>query len=77
MSLKLNPADVIPEETVHIARAVFPQSNLYLRIRDELGALYNDEQFAPLFPVRGQPTESPRRLALVLIMQFAEGLSDR
>ena len=32
--------------------------------------------FAALFPSRGQPAEAPARLALVTILQFAEGLSD-
>jgi transposase len=30
-----------------------------------------------LFPSRGQPAFAPWRLALVTVMQFAEGLSDR
>ena len=46
-------------------------------MRDELGALYDDEVFARLFPTRGQPAEAPWRLALVTVLQFAEGLSDR
>lgn len=77
MSLKPQSTDVIPEETARVARAAFPHGSRYMRIRDELGALYPDEQFAALFPARGQPAESPGRLALVLVMQFAEGLSDR
>ena len=48
-----------------------------MRMRDALGELYSDEQFAELFPNRGQPAESPGRIALVRVMQFAEGLSDR
>jgi transposase len=31
----------------------------------------------PSFPRPGQPAEAPARLALVLVLQFAEGLSDR
>jgi len=46
-------------------------------MRDELGAVVEDEDFAHLFPRRGQPAMAPWRLALVTIMQFAEGLSDR
>ena len=46
-------------------------------MRDELGAIFEDEDFAYLFPSRGQPAMTPWRLALVTIMQFAEGLSDR
>src|SRR6266511_2964013 len=34
-------------------------------------------QFAGLFAVRGRPAVSPARLALVSVLQFAEGLSDR
>jgi transposase len=48
-----------------------------MRMRDELGAIYDDHLFAPLFPARGQPAASPWRLALTTVMQFAEGLSDR
>jgi transposase len=33
--------------------------------------------FADLFPPDGQPALAPWRVALVTIMQFAEGLSDR
>src|SRR5262249_35299345 len=36
-----------------------------------------DEQFASLFSFCGQPALAPWRLALVLILQFVEGLSDR
>lgn len=36
-----------------------------------------DEDFHDLFPVRGQPAEAPWRLALVTLMQYAEGLTDR
>jgi transposase len=36
-----------------------------------------DEAFAPLFAERGQPAEAPWRLALVTILQYIEGLSDR
>jgi transposase len=42
-----------------------------------LGTIYEDEQFADLFPQRGQPAEAPWRLALVCVLQFLEGLSDR
>ena len=47
------------------------------RLRDELGTIYSDEMFVGLYPSRGQPAEAPWRLALVLVLQFADGLSDR
>jgi transposase len=77
MSMQPAAMDEIPAETRQVAQAAFPKGNLYMRMRDELGVLYRDERFAELFPVRGQPAESPGRLALVTVMQFAEGMSDR
>jgi transposase len=77
MSLKPEPIEPVPEETARIARAAFPKGNLCLRLRDTLGSIYSDQLFADLFPARGQPAEAPWRLALVTILQFVEGLSDR
>ncbi|HEX2186293.1 MAG TPA: IS1182 family transposase [Chloroflexota bacterium] len=77
MTLHPQPMAPIPEETARVARAAFPRGNPYMRMRDELGVFYQDEAFAALFPARGQPAESPWRLALVLVLQYAEGLSDR
>ncbi len=67
----------IPEGTRQVAEAAFPKGNRVMAIRDQLGPVYADEQFADLFPVRGQPAESPARLALVTVLQFMEGLTDR
>jgi len=77
MSLKPRRLQEVPEETAQIARAVFPKGNKYMMMRDELGILYEDEDFAALFPVVGQPAETPWRLALVWVMQFAENLTGR
>jgi transposase len=44
-------------------------------MRDVLGTIYEDEDFAELFEVRGRPAIAPWRSALVTLMQFAEGLS--
>ena len=77
MSLKPEELGPIPEETARIARAAYPKGNVYLKMRDELGTIYDDTAFAHLFPNNGQPAEVPWRLALVTVLQFAEGLSDR
>src|SRR5919197_1450703 len=77
MSLRPEPIGPVPEETARVARAAFRRGNAYLRLRDELGTIYTDEAFAALFPTHGQPAEAPWRLALVTVLQFAEGLSDR
>ena len=77
MSLKPNPIPVMPEATARTARAAFPKGNPYLVLRDELGLIFTDEDFADLFPQRGQSALAPWRLALVTVMQFRENLSDR
>ena len=77
MSLRPEPIRPVPEETARVARAAFPKGTTYTRMRDELGIVWEDGDFADLFPRRGQPAMAPWRLALVTVMQFAEGLSDR
>lgn len=46
-------------------------------LRDKLGVIYSDKQFANLFKLGGQLAYSPGQLALVMIFQHWEGLSDR
>lgn len=77
MSMQPKEPGEIPVETVRVARAAFRKGSLAIRIRDELGVLFTDEQFADLFPARGKPAWSPGRLALVVVLQFVEGLTDR
>src|SRR4051812_4496918 len=77
MSLHPKPCPEVPASTAAVARAAFPRGNPYLRLRDALGTVFSDAQFAPLFSSRGQPAEVPWRLALVTVLQFAENLSDR
>ena len=77
MSLKPQEVNPIPGETMRVAHAAFPKGNALMRLRDLLGPIYTDAQFTALFPHDGQPALSPGRLALVSVLQFAEGLSDR
>ncbi|MFJ2582465.1 transposase [Kitasatospora aureofaciens] len=58
-------------------RASFPKGTLAIRIREALGPLFGDESFAEAFPARGRPAISPGALAMVSVLQYAEGLSDR
>jgi transposase len=67
----------IPEETIQVAKAAFPKGNLYLTLRDNLGPVFEDEEFKDLYPTLGQPAESPGRLAIITLMQYLEDLSDR
>ncbi len=77
MLLQNNPIGPVPEETARVARTAFPKGNLYLRIRDELGTIYEDSLFADLFSHTGQPDEAAWRLALVCVLQYLEDLSDQ
>ena len=77
MSLKPGPIQPVPEETVRVAQAAFRKGNPVLKLRDELGAIVADADFADLFPRLGQPGLAPSRLALVTLLQFRENLPDR
>src|SRR5438876_1372415 len=77
MSLHPHVIAPVPDETARIAHAAFPKGHPYLTFRDALGTIFQDEDFATLFPAWGQPGLPPWRLALVTIMQFRENLADR
>jgi transposase len=77
MSLHPHNVGPVPDETARVAHAAFPKGHYCLALRDHIGVLFDDELFAPLFPACGQPAETPWRLALVCVLQFIEGLSDR
>src|ERR687884_92701 len=48
----------IPEQTAQIAHAAFPKGNPYMRMRDLLGPIYTNPEFASLFSKEGQPAEA-------------------
>src|SRR5436305_13163644 len=77
MSLHPQDSPPIPEETARVARAIVPQGNRYLLLRDALGTIYTDDLFVDLYPQLGQPAEAPWRLALVTVMQYMENYTDR
>lgn len=77
MSLQVDDEFTIPTETARVARAALPKGNWLITLRDELGVIYPDSTFAALFSHTGQPAESPGRLALITVYQFAEGRTDR
>jgi transposase len=77
MSLHAQPLAPIPELTSRMAHASFPKGTLAMDLRDALGSIYEDADFAHLFPRRGRAAEAPWRLALVTVLQAVENLSDR
>ena len=77
MSLRPQPIGSIPEQTARVAHAAFPKGHPYLTLRDHLGTIFQDDDFATLFPAWGYPGLPPWRLALVTLMQFREHLADR
>ncbi|MDH3603615.1 MAG: transposase, partial [Candidatus Tectomicrobia bacterium] len=69
----------VPQTTAAMVRSAFPKGNPYVDLHTEFGAIYDDDHFADLYSKnRGRPIEvAPWRLALVTVMQYMEGLSDR
>src|SRR5579883_108113 len=77
MSVHTQPINPVPEETARVARLAFPKGNRYLTLRDEIGTIYTDQDFADLFSTYGQSAVPPWQLALICVMQFMEDLTDR
>ena len=67
---------VIPEATAQAARRAFPKGNRYMTLVEVLGPIFTNPDFADLYGHRGRPAEAPARLALVLVFQQIERLSD-
>jgi len=67
---------VIPEATVRAAKRAFPKGNRSLTMYETLGPIFTNPDFVDLYAHRGHPAESPARLALVLVFQHIEQLSD-
>jgi transposase len=76
MSLQPQQIPAMPAPTAAVAKRAFRRGNRYMLMRDQLGEIYQDQDFAHLFAVRGRPGEAPWQLALVLVFQYMEGLSD-
>src|SRR4051794_18247974 len=79
MSLQPRPWPEPAGEIAAAVRAMYRgrRAPLPVVIRDELGELFADEQFAAAFAGRGTPAWSPGRLALVTGLQMVENLTDR
>ena len=77
MSLRSAKIASVLAATAQVAAAAFPKGCPAMRLRDELGTVYDDQIFASAYPTRGQPAQPPWRLALITVLQFAERLSDR
>lgn len=58
MTLRPQNEFAIPEETVRIARAVYPKGHVSMKMRDALGPIYQDQSFTQLFPANGRPVEA-------------------
>jgi phosphoglycolate phosphatase-like HAD superfamily hydrolase len=53
------PWPQVPELTAAVAQAAFPKGCLAMRVRDELGVLFADEEFASAFGRRYRTGATP------------------
>jgi transposase len=77
MSMRPMPWPEVPEQTAAVARAAFPKGSLAIRLRNDLGPIFQDTDFIGMFGVRGKPGIAPSLLMLVTVLQFVEQLTDR
>jgi transposase len=59
VTLRPDPIGPIPAETVRVARAAIPHGSRYPQMRDALGTIFTNVDFAALYPDRGRPVETP------------------
>jgi transposase len=68
----------VPEATAAAVQAAFPNGNLDVDRRAEGGTLSDDQRCADRYPPQGRPVKvAPWRVALVVVRQDREGLTDR
>jgi transposase len=78
MTFHPHPVPPVPDATAAATLTAFPNGNPYVSLREEFGTLFTDALFADWFAPLGAPVEvAPWRLALVLVLQELEALSDR
>src|SRR5450755_45587 len=77
MSINPHGLEPIPEETRQLVQRLCPKGTMVTQLRDALGPIYSDESFASLYAKEGRAAEAPWRLALVMVLQAVEGLTDR
>ena len=79
MSVQPRPWPKPAEVIVAAVRAKYAwrEAPLAVQVRDRFGELFPDVEFESAFAGRGRPGWSPGRLALVTVLQMAEGLTDR
>lgn len=53
------PIAPVPEKSARVARAAFRKGTLLMRVRDEIGVLYEDAMFTSLYDARGQTAIAP------------------
>src|SRR5260221_7121414 len=64
MSLPRDGLHPVPVETARVAHAAFPDGNVYVRLREEVGTRFDDELFTAVYSIEGQPALHPWQPAL-------------
>jgi hypothetical protein len=77
VSMRARASVEIPAQTIRVVRAACPNGTRATHLRDTLGPIFDDAQFAGWFAREGQAGIAPGMLALVCVLQAMEDMSDR
>ena len=69
--------DELFDEVVRFCDETLPERSIYVLLHRERDRLFPDETFADLFTDRGRRSVPPSVVAVVMVLQRLEGLSDR
>lgn len=77
--LRSERQDDIPELTKLVARAAFPEGSVVMTKRDELGLIFEGDEFAGLYPKPGRPARGAEdvvggHVTIILLSQHAQHL---
>lgn len=70
--LKAKRQTEIPEMTQLVAKSVFPNGNMFLTLRDELGLIFEDKEFADLYSAAEAPAGDYPVIATVIETQSGQ-----
>ena len=67
----------LPDAGTRYCEATLPERSIYRLLHEHRDRLFGDELFADLFQSTGRRSVPPSILAVVMVLQRLEGLSDR
>jgi len=77
LSLRRQPFPPVPKDTKDLVSHLYPKGHPYISFSDEFANFLDCDDFIEMYSNLGQSAIPPARIVAVMLLQAAEGLSDR